>query len=671
MTSSFSDKINKIVTSLGNFVDNKISTHYNKTGSSSQKGHVQSGSQAGLADKSGGAAGTDNGIYARADHQHVLSEAYATSGHTHSGYASSTHNHDGTYLKSYTPPTGSTTQAGIVQLEDSYSSTSTTKAATPNAVKAAYDLANGKPSLGTTATTAAAGNHTHSNYLTSHQSLKTINNESLVGTGNITIQSGNNVDIVTSWESTLSDSKVPSEKLVKNGLDGKASSSHTHGNLTNDGKLGTTSGKPVITTTDGKITTGSFGTTSGSFAEGNHTHSAYVNPTIDSALSSTSTNAVQNKIINSALAGKAASDHNHDGTYLKSYTPPTASTSQAGIVQLSDSTSTTSSTVAATSTAVKAAYDKGNHSHSSYVNPTIADNLTTSDATQVLSAKQGKVLQDNKLDSTTAASTYQPKGNYLTSHQSLSDIGGAVTIEKATSNIGNNIARYTIKQGGTALTNGVIDIPKDFLVKSGAVHTVGGSATGDKTASQLGTGYSTGDKYIDFVINTKGNDGTDEHIYINVKDLVDSTVTISRNLTSGTKIGTITINGVATDLYCETNTNTTYSNATQSAAGLMSSSDKTKLDGIDTGANKITVDTSLNSSSTNPVQNKVINTALNNKLDSTTAASTYQPIGNYLTSSDLPLVTANTLPAASSTYDGKICILTTNNGIELYLCDNQ
>ena len=54
--------------------------------------------------------------------------------------------------------------------------------------------------------------------------------------------------------------------------------------------------------------------------------------------------------------------------------------------------------------------------------------------------------------------------------------------------------------------------------------------------------------------------------------------------------------------------------ATTSAKGLMSSTDKTKLDGIATGANKTTVDTALSSSSTNPVQNKVINTALNNKL---------------------------------------------------------
>lgn len=59
--------------------------------------------------------------------------------------------------------------------------------------------------------------------------------------------------------------------------------------------------------------------------------------------------------------------------------------------------------------------------------------------------------------------------------------------------------------------------------------------------------------------------------------------------------------------------NTTYSTATSSANGLMSSTDKVKLDGIATGATKVTVDSALSDSSTNPVQNKVINSALAGK----------------------------------------------------------
>ena len=54
--------------------------------------------------------------------------------------------------------------------------------------------------------------------------------------------------------------------------------------------------------------------------------------------------------------------------------------------------------------------------------------------------------------------------------------------------------------------------------------------------------------------------------------------------------------------------------ASTSTAGLMSASDKTKLDGIDTGANKTIIDSALSSTSTNPVQNKVVNTELGKKL---------------------------------------------------------
>lgn len=49
-------------------------------------------------------------------------------------------------------------------------------------------------------------------------------------TTTFTVTNGSNatVDIVTAWNSTTSDSKVPSEKLVKNNLDGKSNTGHTH-----------------------------------------------------------------------------------------------------------------------------------------------------------------------------------------------------------------------------------------------------------------------------------------------------------------------------------------------------------------------------------------------------------------------------------------------------------
>ena len=53
-----------------------------------------------------------------------------------------------------------------------------------------------------------------------------------------------------------------------------AAASHTHGNLTNAGAIGSTSGLPIKTGTSGVLEAGAFGTSAGQFAEGNHTHVA-------------------------------------------------------------------------------------------------------------------------------------------------------------------------------------------------------------------------------------------------------------------------------------------------------------------------------------------------------------------------------------------------------------
>ena len=45
--------------------------------------------------------------------------------------------------------------------------------------------------------------------------------------------------------------------------------SHVHGNITSDGKIGSDANKPIITTTNGTLTTGSFGTTANTFCQGN------------------------------------------------------------------------------------------------------------------------------------------------------------------------------------------------------------------------------------------------------------------------------------------------------------------------------------------------------------------------------------------------------------------
>lgn len=71
--------------------------------------------------------------------------------------------------------------------------------------------------------------------------------------------------------------------------------------------------------------------------------------------------------------------------------------------------------------------------------------------------------------------------------------------------------------------------------------------------------------------------------------------------------------------------------ATKSANGLMSKADKTKLDEIAKGANKTTIDSTMSSTSTNPVQNKVIKAAIDAKLDKTGGTLTGNLTGKYIT----------------------------------------
>ena len=75
------------------------------------------------------------------------------------------------------------------------------------------------------------------------------------------------------------------------------------------------------------------------------------------------------------------------------------------------------------------------------------------------------------------------------------------------------------------------------------------------------------------------------------------------------------LNAINSSIQTQLNEKASTETATQSKNGLLSANDKKKIDGIAEGANKTIIDSSLNDSSTNPVQNKVINSALSSKLD--------------------------------------------------------
>ena len=91
--------------------------------------------------------------------------------------------------------------------------------------------------------------------------------------------------------------------------------------------------------------------------------------------------------------------------------------------------------------------------------------------------------------------------------------------EKGSPNTGY-LKSYQILVNGTPVGLD-IDIPKDFLVKSATsgVVTAEDKAAGGKFENN--ESYAVGDAYLDFVINVKSGTATDEHVYDNVKDLVD------------------------------------------------------------------------------------------------------------------------------------------------------
>ena len=82
----------------------------------------------------------------------------------------------------------------------------------------------------------------------------------------------------------------------------------------------------------------------------------------------------------------------------------------------------------------------------------------------------------------------------------------------------------------------------------------------------------------------------------------------------------------------------------------MTASDRSKLNSIASGATKITVDSTLSSTSTNPVQNKVINSALEGK-SKTNHTHTKSQITDFPSSLKNPNAITFT-GAVTGTYDG-------------------
>ena len=127
--------------------------------------------------------------------------------------------------------------------------------------------------------------------------------------------------------------------------------------------------------------------------------------------------------------------------------------------------------------------------------------------------------------------------NYYTKAQINSMF--TVTVEKQTIAESGSFATYVVKQGGTQV-GPKINIPKDYLVKSCSVKTC-------TTANVPVQGYKVGDKYIDWVINTRDGSANNEHLYLLVNEIAEpykpdnSTITMSSGNVFSVKDGGITL----------------------------------------------------------------------------------------------------------------------------------
>lgn len=157
----------------------------------------------------------------------------------------------------------------------------------------------------------------------------------------------------------------------------------------------------------------------------------------------------------------------------------------------------------------------------------------------------------------------------------VGDTSGAAIQITEEAGSGATFKSYTIYQGGVALSP-KINIPKDFLVRGAEIKTV-------TTTNVPYQDAAIGDKYIDFVINTKSDNPsvvTDEHLYLPINDLAHVYTAGNGIVISAGDAISITIDSNNANGLAVTAAGLKLNLASATAAGAMSGSDKSNLDAL-------------------------------------------------------------------------------------------
>ncbi|XIW50406.1 tail fiber protein [Escherichia coli] len=300
----------------------------------------------------------------------------------------------------YTAQDATTTRKGIVQLSSAINSTSETLAATPKAVKAAYDLAAGK----------APVSHTHP-----WSQITGVPAASLTAKGTVQLSSATD---------SQSETEAATPKAVK---------------IAYDLARGKYTAQDATTTRKGIVQ-------------------------LSSATNSTSeTLAATPKAVKAAYdlaAGKAPVSHTHPWSQITGV--PAASLTAKGTVQLSSAINSTSEILAATPKAVKAAYD-------------LANGKQPADAT--LTALAGLVTAADRLPYFTGAdraalATLTAIGRAIIAKGSIKDVLNYLGLgEAAKRNVGTgtnqipDMGSFTLSVSGT----GYQKLPSGFILQWGSI----------------------------------------------------------------------------------------------------------------------------------------------------------------------------------------------------------
>ncbi len=298
----------------------------------------------------------------------------------------------------YTAQDATTTRKGIVQLSSAINNTSETLAATPKAVKAAYDLAAGKapashthpwsqitgvPAASLTAKgTVQLSSATDSQSETEAATPKAVKIAYDLARGKYTAQDATTtrkgIVQLSSAINNTSETLAATPKAVKAAYDlaaGKAPASHTHpwsqitgvpaASLTAKGTVQLSSATDSQSETEAatpKAVKIAYDLARGKYTAQDATTTRKGIVQLSSAINNTSeTLAATPKAVKAAYdlaAGKAPVSHTHPWSQITGV--PAASLTAKGTVQLSSAINSTSEILAATPKAVKAAYDLAN-----------------------------------------------------------------------------------------------------------------------------------------------------------------------------------------------------------------------------------------------------------------------------------------------------------------------